>query len=244
MPNNIAVVEHAYNAIYDYLMNKCSDSAFYKACLKEDIKTLKKCSIYNEWNDLYDAMIELGETIKQNNAKESGSGAMRKAFLSVIKNAVKNGRAPMLGKAYVEDGYTMVCDSYQFIRTSKEVDVPKHDSDIKWLNWRKMYPNTAEMQEVSFPTASELKNYIKLNKKNRMCYVGSTMFFALTDAETNDIICAYNVNYLLNMIEAFSGENYKCYIKNDGKARVDPMVIECEDGSCGLLCPCRVDIDD
>jgi hypothetical protein len=236
--NNMGAVEKAYNAIYDFLINKCENADFYKACMKEGFTSLAKSSIYFDSNDLYDVMMSLQEIIKQNNAKENGNGDMRKSMLTVIKNSHKCSSNRMCEKGYTdEDGYTMVCDGYTFIKAKGNIDIPKWESGDRWFNYNEFIPNTDNMREVTMPTVNQLKLFIKLNKGNRDYHFGKTMFFKKEDAETGELLAAFDANYLLNLLEAFNGKEYKCYIKS----KISPMVIKSSDGDCGLLCTMRID---
>ena len=235
MANYIGQIEKAYNAIYDYLMNKCENRDFYHACIKSDIKNLSKSSIYYDTNDLFDVMLSLKETIQQNAAKESGNGGLRKAMLNVLKRG--KGRYQMLEKAYVEDGYTMVCDSYTFIRTKRNVDIPTHESDVKWMNWRGLIPNLEEREEFPSPSVSELKQHIKLNAKNpRYLAENWTPFYEIVRDGSGELIARVNAKYLLDALEAMNGTDYKFYAKDS----ITPIFMQNSDGECALVCPIRV----
>lgn len=240
MANN-AQIEKAYNAIYDYVMNKCENKDFYNAALKYDIKNLKKATLHFPQDELYEVMLSLKETIQKAVAKESGNGNLRKAMLDVLKRT--NGSRPLLQKAYEEDGYTMVCDSYVFIRTKRNVDIPKHENGEQWLNWKGFMPKFEEMQEVSFPSLSEIKEHIKLNASNPRFNEGygkqKITFYDIMD-DNGTILTRINAKYLLNMLEAMSGTDYKCYIGKGEKSRTSVVCIENTDGEYAFACPMRI----
>lgn len=241
MANN-AVIEKAYNAIYDYLMNKCENKDFYNAALKHDITNLQKSALRFPQDNLYDVMISLKETIQKSVAKENGNGNLRKAMMNVLKRT--NGSRPMLQKAYEEDGYTMVCDSYSFIRTNRNVDIPKHEADVPWLNWNGFIPNVEEMQEVTPPSLKELKEHIKLNASNPRFNEGygkqKTLFYDFINEETGEVMTRINTKYLLDMLYAMDGTDYKVYIGNGAKSRTSVVTAVNTDGEMAFACPMRV----
>lgn len=243
MAVNMKLVEKAYNAIYDYVMNKCENKEYYEACVKDGITSLKNSSIYFGTNDLFDVMIELKEAIAKNVAESKGSGGLRKAMLNVLKRT--DDSRPQLKKAYVEDEYTMVCDAYVFIRTNREVDIPKHDKYAPWLNWKGLMPRANEMREVQLPNLKQMKEFVKLNAKNERyntkVYGKNVTFYDITDSETGEILTRINTKLLLDVLEAFDGTTYSVYIGRGTRSRTSSVLFENTDGESAVVCPMRVE---
>lgn len=240
---NIKTIEKAYNAIYDYVMNKCENKEYYETCIKHGITNLKNSSIYFGTNDLFDVMIELKEEIAKNIAESKGNGGLRKAMMNVLKR--NDDSRPQLKKAYVEDGYTMVCDSYVLIRTNREVDIPKHDKDAVWLNWKALMPNANEMQEVQIPNLKQMKEFVKLNAKNERyntkVYGKNVTFYDIISSDTGEILTRINTKLLLDVLEALDGTTYRVYIGNGSRSRTSAVFFENTDGESALICPMRVE---
>jgi hypothetical protein len=243
MANN-AQIEKAYNAIYDYIMNKCENKDFYKAALKNDIKSMKNSAFNFPQNDLFEVMLSLKETIQKNVAKESGSGNLRKAMMNVLARATHRASNPILQKAYEEDGYTMVCDSYVFIRTNRTVDVPLLEDKYVWLNWKGFMPKIEEMQEFKHPSLKEIKEHIKLNANNPQYTEGygksKTIFYDFIDEETGEILTRINAKYLEDMLLAMDGTNFKCYIGKGSRSRTTVVTMVNDNNEWAFACPMRV----
>lgn len=244
MAVNMKLVEKTYNAIYDYLINKCDNREFYEAWLKHGIKSSSKSSVQFSTNELYDVMIELQEAIKKHIAEEKGTGNLRKAMLNVLKRT--NESRPLLQKAYVEDGWTMVCDSWVLIRVKRDVDIPKHDKDVKWLDWKGLIPkDLSDRQEVLVPSIQALKEHIKINANEERYisrYCGKkTVFYDIIDYDTNEILTRCNTQYLLDVLEALDDTKTRCYIGKGNKSRTSVVYFENTDGECAIVCPMRVE---
>lgn len=244
MAVNMKLVEKTYNTIYDYLINKCDNKEFYKAMLNHDIKSTSKSSIYFNTNELYNVMIELQEAIKKHVAEEKGTGNLRKAMLNVLKRT--NESRPLLQKAYVEDGWTMVCDSWVLIRVKRDVDIPKHDKDVEWLNWKGLIPkDLSDRQEVLIPSIKALKEHIKINANEERYisrYCGKkTVFYDIIDYDTNEILTRINTQYLRDVLEALDDTKTRCYIGKGNKSRTSAVYFENTDGECAIVCPMRVE---
>lgn len=234
--SNNAVVEQAYNAIYDYLMNSSEFACRYRKAFENNETNTKDFFSVKE-NALYEAMIALRDTIQQNAAKSNGIGNIRTSMMNVLKN-VKNGYNILLCGAYKEDGYTMVCDSYCFIKTHADVDLPlaQLPPDGKWLDYNHFLPKSYDMREVKTPTIEELTSYVKLNKNNKEAYAGDNMFYCLKN-EDGKAITMCNAKWLLNILKAV-GNEAKCYV-NKRTPRISPILLESEN-TVAMICPIRV----
>lgn len=231
---NMAVIEKAYDTIYDYLMNKSPNKEGYKQLLERDAKVSD--TIFLEDVSLYGTLLDLREAIREATAKSRGTQNVRKVMQDILKYSEKSGRQSFLQKAYKDDdGYTMVCDSFRFVRTKDNVDLPLLDEkrDGKWIDWKRIVPDVNDRREVKLPSVSEIKEFIKLNKKNRQYLYSNKLVYVLKN-DNGEAIAAFDAKWLKGLIEAV-GDKAKGYVSNK-KARVNPMLIVNGDTSC-LICP-------
>lgn len=241
MKTNNALIEQAYDTIYDYLMNRSDATDAYKKALARN--TVDR---YNNRADaaLLPLLFDLRDAIQQNGAKNSGKGNLRKAMEKIIKDSDES--RPIFKGAYydVENECTVVTDTFSLICTKESVELPlvHLDEGQKWLDYKRIMPTSDCMREVKLPTVSELKTYIKLNKNDENVLVPSekgkkdTLVWLLKNEE-GELISMFGAKRLLNLIEGL-GDNAKAYV-DWKKASICPMIIETETTKA-LICPMRI----
>ena len=240
MANN-GLIEKAYNAIYDYLMNKSVYAPTYRAALKENARETK--SFFGSDSDLFAVMIELRDEINHATAKNSGKGNLFKSMMKIIKDADVNYCGGILKGAYTDEkGRTCVTDSFSLIRTEEKVDLPQADlsntSDGKWLNVDRIMPHRCDVRKVNIPTIAELKQYIKLNKNEPTAYAADRkemVWFIRNDSD--EAVCMVGAKRLLNILEAI-GDGASAFAHHGSSARICPLWIVGEKTEA-LCCPMR-----
>lgn len=240
MKTNNALIEQAYDTIYDYLMNRSDAADAYKKALARN--TVDR---YNNRADaaLLPLLFDLRDAIQQNGAKNSGNGNLRKAMEKIIKDADES--RPIFKGAYydAENECTVVTDAFSLICTKESVELPPAhlDEGQKWVDYKRIVPSSDCMREVKLPTVAELKTYIKLNKNNERVLVpndrNKPMVAYLLLNEDGELISMYDAKRLLSVIDGL-GDDAKAYV-DWKKPSINPILIETETTKA-LVCPIRI----
>lgn len=225
MKSNNAIIESTYDALHDYLTKTSENAEVYKQLEKDYYPGYKAYKVlpFNEAK-LFDCMMELRESITQEAAKSSGRGDLRKAMMFVLKNA--DGRHECLRKAYFDEscGSTVVCDSFQLIRTPGRVEgLPYNGKDDReYIDYKRILPRTDTYMKL--PTLGELKAWMKLNK--------GVTHYTLNALDGSDFHVNLDPKYLKNLLEAV-GEDGIC--KATYSKPFSPVTIESNDGTVYCL---------
>lgn len=231
-----ALIQQAYDTIYNYLMNRSEGKETYNALWKKDEK------INGEWfcpadSDLFNLLYELRDNIRFAKAKDNGNGNLHKIIESLIKHQ-DNSRPAIVGIYEHENGYTYYTDSYILFKTEEKLDLPKccQNGELPLDYERILKPlDPRFMREVHVPTTAELKQYIKLNKNNSEVKDGTTLIYFVRN-ENGEAIAAFNAKFIEQCREGI-GDDAKCYVSKD-KARISPMVMV-TDKTTALVVPMR-----
>lgn len=230
-----ALIQQAYDTIYNYLMNRSEGKETYNALWKKDEK------INGAWfcpadSELFNLLYVLRDNIRLAKAKDNGNGNLHKVIESLIKHQ-DNSRPAIVGIYEHENGYTYYTDSYIMFKTEEKLELPRccqhGEQPLDYERILKM-SDTRFMREVHVPTTAELKQYIKLNKNASDVKDGTTLIYFLRN-ENGEAIAAFNAKFIEQCREGI-GDNAKCYVSKD-KARVSPMVMV-TDKTTALVVPC------
>lgn len=229
-----ALVQKAYDTIYDFLMNKSEFHETYGLLWKKDEHIGNYFSPAD--SNLFELLYELRDSIRYEKAKENGNGNLHKVIESLIKHQ-DNSRPAIVGIYEHENGYTYYTDSYIMFKTEEKLELPRccqhGEQPLDYERILKM-SDPRFMREVHVPTTAELKQYIKLNKNASDVKDGTTLIYFLRN-ENGEAIAAFNAKFIEQCREGI-GDNAKCYVSKD-KARVSPMVMV-TDKTTALVVPC------
>lgn len=216
-----ALVQKAYDTIYDYLMNKSEHADAYKTLWRKE-------EYAGDWffpadRELFELLYELRDTIRYEKAKENGTGNLHKVIERLIKKS--DGFRPQCSGIYKhENGYTYYTDSHVMFKTEEELDLPKYDG-CNPIDYEKIIKlsDPRFMREVHVPSTSELKMYKKLNKNNSdVTENGKTVFYVRN--ENDEAVAMFDIQYLLNCREGI-GDDAKCYVQKGCKSQISPMAM-------------------
>ena len=235
--NDKALIQQAYDTIYNYLMNRSEGKETYNALWKKDEK------INGAWfcpadSELFNLLYDLRDNIRLAKAKENGNGNLHKVIESLIKHQ-DNSRPAIVGIYEHENGYTYYTDSYIMFKTEEKLDLPHVDlNGGQPLDYERILKmsDIRDMREVHVPTTAELKQYAKLNKYNPEVTEGNTTMYYVRN-EQGEAIAAVNVKLLTQCREGI-GDDAKCYLRKDEKARLSPMLMV-SDKTTALVCTMR-----
>lgn len=219
-----ALVQKAYDTIYDYLMNKSEHADAYKTLwIKEEHA--------GDWffpadNELFELLYELRDTIRYERAKENGTGNLHKVIERLIKKT--DGSRPQCSGIYKhENGYTYYTDSFVLFKTEEKLDLPTYDGNNP-IEYEKIIKlsDPRFMREVHVPSTSELKMYKKLNKNNKeVTELGKTVYYVRN--ENGEAIVMFDLELLLACREGI-GDEAKCYVRMGRDAEISPLVMQTE----------------
>ena len=228
-----ALVQKAYDTIYDFLMNKSEFHETYGLLWKKDEHIGNYFSPAD--SDLFELLYELRDSIRYEKAKENGNGNLHKVIERLIKKA--DGSRPQLSGIYKDDnGYTWYTDSYILFKTEEELDLPTYDAQPINYDAIVKQSDIRFMREVYVPSTSELKTYKKLNKNNNdVTENGKTVYYVRN--ENDEAVAMFDVQYLLNCREGI-GDEAKCYVQKGCKSQISPMVMVTEK-TYALVVPMR-----
>lgn len=231
-----ALVQKAYDTIYDYLMNKSEHAEAYKTLWRKEEHG-------GGWffpadNDLFELLYELRDNLRYAKAKENGNGNLHKVIESLIKHQ-DDSRPAIVGIYEHENGYTYYTNSWVLFKTKEKLDL--HHVDLKYntpLDYERIVKplDPAQMREVHVPTAAELKQYAKENKYNAEAKDGDTMVYFIKNDDGKNL-CAFNIKYLTQCREGI-GDDAKCYVAMGTKSRITPLVMVTEN-TTALVVPMR-----
>ena len=219
-----ALVQKAYDTIYDYLMNKSDAADAYKTFWRKE-------EHLGDWffpadSDLFELLYELRDTIRYEKAKENGTGNLHKVIERLIKKS--DGSRPQCSGIYKhENGYTYYTDSFVMFKTEEELDLPTYDGNNP-IDYEKIIKlsDPRFMREVHVPSTSELKMYKKLNKNNKeVTELGKTVYYVRND--NGEAIVMFDLELLLACREGI-GDEAKCYVRIGKDAEISPLVMQTE----------------
>lgn len=152
-----------------------------------------------------------------------------KTTASTVKSAVgrilKNASRDDQKRLYEINGKMIVCDGYRVVRLSADIASLPH-AEKPAFDVTKLMENadSAKGEPIQLPTVPELKAYIAAHKMARKLI------------EPINLHDDYYVNpqYLLDMIQALPG----CTVYKAPNYH-SPLFFQCENGSDGILLPCR-----
>ena len=232
-----ALIQQAYDAIYNYLMNVSET--------KESYNTLweKNQRLDNGWfrpadGDLFNLLFDLRDNLRYAKAKENGNGNLHKVIESLIKHQ-DDSRPAIVGIYEHENGYTYYTNSWVLFKTKEKLDLPH--VDLKYntpLDYERIVKplDPAHMREVHVPNTAELKQYAKENKYNAEAKDGNTLVYFIKNDDGKNL-CAFNIKYLTQCREGI-GDDAKCYVAMGTKSRITPLVMVTEN-TTALVVPMR-----
>lgn len=239
MKSNNAMIESAFDALYDFLMVRHEHADLFRGFDKGYTPGFKAADVcYMPEAKLFDCMMELRESIAQTSAKASGRGDLRKAMVGVLKNA--DASRPALQKAYYDEAAdcTVVCDSYQLIKApGREYELPYlTPDDGPYFDYKRILPRTDV--EMKLPALGELKAWVKLHRKDPEVNIGGDMHYPLYAADGSGFCVWVNPKYLRNMLEAV-GDGAVCHATLNKPYL--PVVVESLDSAVyTLIVPMRI----
>lgn len=219
-----ALVQKAYDTIYDFLMNKSEFHESYGLLWKKDEHIGNYFSPAD--SDLFELLYELRDTIRYERAKENGTGNLHKVIERLIKK--NDGSLPQCSGIYKhENGYTYYTDSFVLFKTEEKLDLPTYDGNYP-IEYEKIIKlsDPRFMREVHVPSTSELKMYKKLNKNNKeVTENGKTVYYVRN--ENGEAIVMFDLELLLACREGI-GDEAKCYVRMGHDAEISPLVMQTE----------------
>lgn len=228
---NKAIMQEAYDVIYDFVMNKSLNRDIYKTLWKKD----QKCggAIEPAETDLFNLLYDLRDSIRYSTAKENGTGNLHKVIEKLIKHA--DDRPTLQGIYRSENGYTYYTNSYILFKTEEELDLP-HIKDCSPIAYDKIIPDIRCMREVEVPTTSELKQHMKLNKNNAEFTRGKDVVYFVRN-ENGEAVAMFNAKLLTQCREGI-GDDAKSFVQMGSKAQIAPLVMV-SDKTTALVVPMR-----
>lgn len=232
-----ALIQQAYDAIYNYLMNVSETKESYNTLWKKNQR------LENGWfrpsdSDLFNLLFDLRDNLRYAKAKENGNGNLHKVIESLIKHQ-DDSRPAIVGIYEHENGYTYYTNSWVLFKTKEKLDLPH--VDLKYntpLDYERIVKtlDPAHMREVHVPTTAELKQYAKENKYNAEAKGGNTLVYFIKNDDGKNL-CAFNIKYLTQCREGI-GDDAKCYVAMGTKSRITPLVMVTEN-TTALVVPFR-----
>lgn len=226
-----ALVQKAYDTIYDFLMNKSEFHETYGLLWKKDEHIGNYFSPAD--SDLFELLHELRDSIRYEKAKENGNGNLHKVIESLIKHA--DDRPALRGIYRSDNGYTYYTNSYIMFKTEEELDLP-HIKDCSPIAYDKIIPDYRLMREIYVPTTAELKQYMKLNKNNAELTRAKDVVYFVRN-ENGEAVAMFNAKLLTQCREGI-GDSAKCYVQNGTKSQICPLVMV-TDKTTALVVPMR-----
>ena len=226
-----ALVQKAYDTIYDFLMNKSEFHETYGLLWKKDEHIGNYFSPAD--SDLFELLYELRDSIRYEKAKENGNGNLHKVIESLIKHA--DDRPALRGIYRSDNGYTYYTNSYIMFKTEEELDLP-HIKDCSPIAYDKIIPDYRLMREIYVPTTAELKQYMKLNKNNAELTRAKDVVYFVRN-ENGEAVAMFNAKLLTQCREGI-GDSAKCYVQNGTKSQICPLVMV-TDKTTALVVPMR-----
>lgn len=236
--NDKALIQQAYDTIYNYLMNTSEHKEFFNALWKKNEKMTDCWVCTKTEGDLYNLLFDLRDNISYAKAKENGNGNLHKVIESLIKHQ-DNSRPNIVGIYEADNGYTYYTDSYIMFKTEEKLDLPHVNLDGgRPLDYERILKmsDIRDMREVHVPTTAELKQFTKLNKNNYDVRDGNKMVYYIRN-EQGKAIAAFDAKFLTQCREGI-GDDAKCYLRKDEKARISPMLMV-SDKTTALVCSMR-----
>lgn len=227
-----ALIQQAYDAIYNYLMNASETRETYNALWKKD-EQIKGGWFHPADGDLFNLLFELRDNLRFAKAKENGNGNLHKIIESLIKHA--DDRPALRGIYRSDNGYTYYTNSYILFKTEEELDLP-HIKDCSPIAYDKIIPDYRLMREVHVPTTAELKQYMKLNKCNTELTRAKDVVYFVRN-ENGEAVAMFNAKLLTQCREGI-GDNAKCYVQNGTKSQICPLIMV-TDKTTALVVPMR-----
>ena len=243
MKSNNAVIEDAYNTLYEYLFKREYESRDLVEKFASNWHPGYKAT--QEWRDwptpearLFDCMMELRAAIEAAAAKSVGRGELRRALVAILKNA--GAITPeCLQKAYYDprDDSTVVCDSYQFVKFPGRFDgIPYNDPGCEYFDYRRILPNPDTMMKL--PALAELKAYLKTKRKDPEANKGGCFHIKIEAQDESGFFVWVDPKYLLNILTAV-GDGAIC--KGTAGKPFMPLAFEGADSKTyALLVPLRI----
>ena len=227
-----ALIQQAYDTIYNYLMNRSEGKETYNALWKKDEK------INGAWfcpadSELFNLLYVLRDNIRLAKAKDNGNGNLHKVIESLIKHA--DDRPALRGIYRSDNGYTYYTNSYIMFKTEEELDLP-HIKDCSPIAYDKIIPDYRLMREIYVPTTAELKQYMKLNKNNAELTRAKDVVYFVRN-ENGEAVAMFNAKLLTQCREGI-GDSAKCYVQNGTKSQICPLVMV-TDKTTALVVPMR-----
>lgn len=226
-----ALVQKAYDTIYDFLMNKSEFHETYGLLWKKDEHIGNYFSPAD--SDLFELLYELRDLIRYSTAKENGNGNLHKVIESLIKHA--DDRPALRGIYRSDNGYTYYTNSYIMFKTEEELDLP-HIKDCSPIAYDKIIPDYRLMREIHVPTTAELKQYMKLNKSNAELTRAKDVVYFVRN-ENGEAVAMFNAKLLTQCREGI-GDSAKCYVQVGSKSQICPLVMV-TDKTIALVVPMR-----
>lgn len=226
-----ALVQKAYDTIYDFLMNKSEFHETYGLLWKKDEHIGNYFSPAD--SDLFELLYELRDLIRYSTAKENGNGNLHKIIESLIKHA--DDRPALRGIYRSDNGYTYYTNSYILFKTEEELDLP-HIKDCSPIAYDKIIPDYRLMREIHVPTTAELKQYMKLNKSNTELTRAKDVVYFVRN-ENGEAVAMFNAKLLTQCREGI-GDSAKCYVQVGSKSQICPLVMV-TDKTIALVVPMR-----
>ena len=185
-------------------------------------------------NAMFVLLVDCEAEIRAETAKSIGANDCFKVMEKTIKENAKNGQERFAGAYYTQRGDAIVTNGYYALQTNKEVVLPRVEEERFPVSIvgiiKKAYEENKT--QVSIPTLSELKAYIKLKKAEKT--LGEITY------ELGDGYVYVKADYLKRVIEFLGDNNIECYtVWEPDRRPIAPLLFTNNSGEIAILCPVK-----